>query len=247
MKDNKIYGLIGFPLGHSFSKSFFNEKFKEEGIHAEYRNFEIGDISQIRQIFSEVDGLNVTIPYKEMVMPYLSEIDATAEKIGSVNVIKIARCSNGSVRTKGYNTDIIGFSDSIKPYLRSHHQSALVLGTGGASKAVVCGLNRLGIATRLVSRSTANAALTYDDLTVGLIESTPIIVNTTPLGMFPKVDACPDIPFEGISSGHICFDLIYNPEETVFLKKARQRQAVAINGLDMLIGQAIAAWKIWNE
>lgn len=243
----KTYGLIGFPLGHSFSRQFFNEKFKNENIAAEYRNFEIPDIRQIREIIaSGVCGLNVTIPYKEQVIPFLDELDSAAEKIGSVNVIKISK-DNGCIKTKGYNTDIIGFCKSIAPHIKPAHKRALVLGSGGASKAVSAGLHELGISTTFVSRSRKNGAVTYDDLTVTTMDSYQIIVNTTPLGMYPNTDSSPDIPYEGLTTGHICFDLVYNPEKTLFLQKAQERQSLTINGLEMLIEQALAAWKIWNE
>lgn len=245
---NKTFGLVGFPLGHSFSKKFFNEKFATEHIDAEYKNFEIDDISLITDIFKDtnVTGLNVTIPYKERVLQYIDKIDSEANAIGSVNVIKIIR--NGDrVTTKGFNTDIIGFRRSIEPHLRPSHKSALVLGTGGASKAVAHCLRSLDISVDLVSRTSGNGRLTYPDLSEQVIKSHLVIVNTTPLGMYPKVDECPDIPYDAITPGHICFDLTYNPAETLFLKKSKRQGADTINGMEMLIGQALAAWDIWND
>lgn len=245
---NRTFGLIGFPLGHSFSQKFFNEKFRTEHIDAEYKNFEITDISLISDIINDksIAGLNVTIPYKERVLSFINEIDKEAAEIGSVNVIKIIR-NGGKTITKGFNTDIIGFKRSIKPHLRAQHKTALVLGTGGASKAVAQCLRKLGISVDLVSRTPGNGKLTYSDLSNEIITSHQIIVNTTPLGMFPKVNECPDIPYEAITSGHICFDLTYNPAETLFLKKSKSQGADIINGMEMLIGQALAAWEIWND
>ena len=244
----KIFGLIGYPLGHSFSRKFFNNKFRNEDIDAEYRNFEIDDISLAENIFlqSEICGLNVTIPYKQQIIPLLNEVDKDAQAIGSVNVIKFVR-KGELVKTIGFNTDIIGFHDSIAPHIRSHHESALILATGGASKAVAHCLRSLGISIDFASRTSGNGKMAYTDLTEQIVSSPQIIVNTTPLGMFPNVDACPDIPYQGISSSHICFDLTYNPAETLFLRKSKQYGADTINGMEMLIGQALAAWRIWND
>ena len=244
----KIFGLIGYPLGHSFSRKFFTEKFANEGIDAEYRNFEIPDLSNLDEIFSnpQVCGLNVTIPYKQAIMPRLDAINPDAEAIGSVNVIKFHREGN-KYTTTGYNTDIIGFHDSIAPHLSEVHTSALILGTGGASKAVAHCFTKMGIEFLFVSRSAGNDRITYDNLTDEVIRSHKIIVNATPLGMFPNVHACPDIPYEAITDEHVCFDLTYNPSETLFMRKAKQYGADTINGLEMLIGQALAAWEIWND
>ena len=244
----KIFGLIGYPLGHSFSRKFFTDKFQKEGINAEYRNFEIADISQVADILQahNVCGLNVTIPYKQQIIPYLDSLDKDAECIGSVNVIKLTR-SNGSLTTTGYNTDVIGFHDSIAPHLHPYHKSALVLGTGGASKAVAHCLHSLGIAVDFASRASGVGRIAYTELSEQTIADHQIIVNTTPLGMFPDVDSCPDIPYSGISRHHICFDLTYNPAETLFLRESKQQGADTVNGMEMLIGQALAAWKIWND
>lgn len=248
MARTKIYGLVGFPLGHSFSRNFFTRKFKAEYIDAEYRNFEIDDIDKVRDVITDpsICGLNVTIPYKKAIIPYLDKLDQKAEDIGSVNVIKLNREGDMTVAC-GYNTDVIGFCDSIRPHLSAKHDKALVLGTGGASKAVAYGLKEMGIAVQLVSRSRGDGLLTYDDLTDDIVCDHKVIVNATPLGMYPKVEEFPPIPYEGITSDHVCFDLTYNPSETAFLKKSAKLGAVTINGLEMLHGQAIAAWHIWNE
>lgn len=249
-RKSKIYGLVGFPLGHSFSQSFFNEKFEKEKIDASYENFEIDDIGSFMEVFAEfpeLAGLNVTIPYKQLVIPYMDEMDVVAEEVGAVNVVKIIKKDDGDLFLKGYNSDIIGFSDSISPLIMPYHKKALVLGTGGASKAVVCGLRKLGIETVLVSRKPKEGVLTYQDLTEDVMNSHTIIVNATPAGMFPNVDNCPDIPYNLITDKHLCFDLVYNPEVTLFMKKSAERGATVKNGLEMLHLQALAAWKIWNE
>ncbi len=245
---DKLYGLIGYPLGHSFSQNYFNQKFEAENISAEYVNFEIPDIGDIMEIISENEnlyGLNVTIPYKEQVIPYLDEIDEDANKIGAVNVIKIIRNKN-SLKFKGYNSDIIGFCDSIKPLLTPERNKALVLGTGGAAKAVTQGLINLGIEPTYVSRNKRDGMLTYSDLTSDVMASHKVIVNTTPLGMYPHMDECPNIPYQCLTQEHLCYDLLYNPDVTLFMKLAAERGAEVKNGLEMLLLQAFAAWNIWN-
>lgn len=245
-----IYGLIGFPLGHSFSQTYFNQKFETEGIDASYENFEIDDISHFIEImaeFPELAGLNVTIPYKEQVIPYMNEMDSTAAEIGAVNVIKITWLKNGDFRLKGYNSDIIGFSDSIAPLLKPHHKKALVLGTGGASKAIALGLKRLGVEPTLVSRTAREGVITYDDLTEEVISTHHVIVNTTPVGMYPNVDDAVNIPYSLLTNKHLCYDLIYNPDETAFMRKAKEAGAEVKNGLEMLLLQAFASWNIWNQ
>ena len=193
-------------------------------------------------------GLNVTIPYKEQVIPYLDDLDkATAKRIGAVNVIKIIR--NGK-KTKlvGYNSDIVGFTQSIEPFVEEHHQKALILGTGGASKAICCGLQDLGIESKFVSRSKKNAkTITYADLTPEIMESHHIIVNCTPLGMYPKINECPDIPYDLLTPKHLLYDLLYNPDETLFMKKGKKQGAMVKNGLEMLLLQAFEAWNIWKR
>lgn len=245
------YGLIGYPLKHSFSIGYFNEKFKSENIDAEYVNFEIPSINDFMEVIEEhpnLRGLNVTIPYKEQVIPFLDELDPDTAKIGAVNVIKIIKQPKGKVRLIGYNSDIIGFTNSIQPLLQEHHKRALILGTGGASKAVYRGLQNLGIDCIFVSRShKANGTLTYQELTPEIIAMYTIIVNCTPLGMYPNVDSCPDIPYELLTSNHLLYDLLYNPNVTLFMKKGEERGAVTKNGLEMLLLQAFAAWEIWNK
>lgn len=246
---DKIYGLIGFPLTHSFSQTFFNQKFEAEGINARYMNFEIPDIGDLMEVVSEypeLSGLNVTIPYKEQVMSYLDEIDPDAAKIGAVNVVKFIR-SKGDLKFRGYNSDVIGFSDSIAPLLNDRRKKALVLGTGGAAKAVVRGLENLGVATLLVSRTRRDGVITYGDLTPDIMADHLVIVNTTPLGMYPHVDECPDIPYDALTEDHLCYDLLYNPDTTLFMKKAAGHGAEVKNGLEMLLLQAFASWRIWNE
>ena len=244
-----IYGLIGHPLTHSFSNKFFNDKFKNEQINAEYRNFDIDSITKLTGILNEnvsIQGLNVTFPYKQQIIPYLTEIAPSARDIGAVNVIKIKRLHD-QIITKGYNSDVIGFANSLKPMLKSHHSSALILGTGGASKAVAYVFERLGIQYKFVSRSkNADNAITYSELNESVISTHTIIVNATPLGMFPHINECPDIPYEFITNKHICFDLIYNPGKTEFLKYSEKQGAEIKNGMEMLKLQALESWRIWN-
>lgn len=245
------YGLIGYPLKHSFSISYFNEKFQSENIDAEYVNFEIPSIEDFMEVVEEnpnLRGLNVTIPYKEQVIPYLDELDKDTAKIGAVNVIKIIPQGKGDVKLVGYNSDIVGFTRSIEPLLQSHHVKALILGTGGASKAVFHGLANLGIKATFVSRTKkSNDILTYQELTPEIMQEHTVIVNTTPLGMYPNVDACPDIPYDQLTPNHLLYDLLYNPHETLFMKKGMERGATVKNGLEMLLLQAFVSWEIWNK
>lgn len=241
----EIYGLIGYPLKHSFSKAFFTDKFRRERVNADYRNYELEDIESLRDILSgnaSLKGFNVTIPYKKAIIGLLDEIDEEAARVGAVNTVKI--CAG---RLKGYNTDVHGFVESIRPYILPRHKKALVLGTGGASAAVCFGLEKLGLEHRTVSRTKCKADFTYDELTPELIGRFQVIVNATPLGTFPVTDACPDIPYEGIDSRHLCMDLVYNPAETLFLKKAASNGAATLNGLEMLHLQAEKAWEIWQK
>ena len=245
----KLYGLLGYPLVHSFSQNYFNQKFESENIDAEYINFEIPDVGMLMEVVAEnenLNGLNVTIPYKEQVIPFLDEIDSAASEVGAVNVIKFIRGKDG-LRLKGYNSDIIGFTDSIKSLLKPHHQSALVLGTGGAAKAVSYSLRKLGLEVQLVSRRKSANTLVYEELTKNDLKTHKVIVNTTPLGMYPNVDTCPDIPYRYLTSQHLCYDLIYNPDETLFLKNSRLAGAQVKNGLEMLLLQAFASYSIWNQ
>ena len=244
----KQFGLIGFPLGHSFSKRFFTSKFENEQIDARFDLYELDDVSKFSSLVQDVElsGLNVTIPYKEKVIPFLHELDDTAQKIGAVNVIKFVR-KDGNLLLKGYNSDAIGFENSLKPYLQIHHTKALILGTGGASKAIDYVLNKLGVETTFVSRKAQAGMLTYADLNEQIISENTIVVNASPVGTFPHADECPDIPYQYLSDKHLLFDVVYNPAETLFLKKGRDCGAVGLNGEVMLVGQAIAAWEIWNK
>ena len=243
------YGLIGFPLKHSFSKDFFNEKFQSEEIDAVYENFEMADLKGFPAVIEanpSLKGLNVTIPYKEKIIPFLDELDKEAAAIGAVNVIKITR-QKGKARLTGYNSDIIGFTRSIEPLLEPHHDKALVLGTGGAAKAVFHGLKQLGIAPMYVTRQAKSGMLTYGDLTPAIMEQYKVIVNCTPVGMYPHADDCPGIPYDCLTPNHLLYDLIYNPERTTFMKKGAEHKAIVKNGLEMLLLQALAGWEIWNK
>lgn len=264
----ETYGLIGFPLKHSFSAKFFAEKFRREQIDAEYHNFEIEDIQEIRRIIlfnPSLKGLNVTIPYKEKVIPFLNDITPEAKKIGAVNVIKVDRKPGEmyAYRLSGYNTDYTGFKQSLIPLIshtkniglaQNHgnndsplHKKALILGTGGASKAVAQALSDLQIDWKYVSRTPGNGRFTYNDLTPEVISEHTIIVNTSPVGMFPEVTQCPDIPYALLTTRHLLYDLIYNPVETLFLEKGKNQGAKTKNGGEMLELQALAAWEIWNK
>ena len=251
-----IYALVGYPLGHSFSRDYFTEKFDRKHIDAQYLNFEIPDLAALPAKIAEhphLRGFNVTIPYKQATIPMLDSLDPVAEAIGAVNCVKIAR--RKGTRTPlltGYNTDAFGFSEAIRPSLRPDITGALVLGTGGASRAVVYALQKLGISSTLVSRSAKSTyikSLTYADLTPDVMADNLLIVNTTPLGMSPNVDACPDIPYNLLTPRHLCFDLIYNPDPTLFLKRSSSARAEIVEhgGLDMLTGQAEEAWRIWHN
>lgn len=248
---DRIFGLIGYPLAHSFSQVFFNRKFEAEKINARYINFEIPDIGRLPEILSmcpNLAGFNVTIPYKEKIMDYLDAVDPEARAIEAVNVVKVFHQPDGSISLKGYNSDATGFEDSIRPMIdRSVHRNALVLGTGGASKAVAHALDRLGISSVLVSRTARPGVITYADVTPELLDEYTVIVNTTPLGMYPDTDACPDIPYEALTHRHICYDLLYNPDVTLFMRKASEAGAKVKNGLEMLLLQAFVAWNIWNK
>jgi shikimate dehydrogenase len=246
----KKYGLIGYPLGHSFSRRFFNEKFAAEGMDAEYVNFEIPRIEEfpaVIQQHADLQGLNVTIPYKQQVIPYLDELNDDARQIGAVNVIKIIRPDKGEVRLVGCNSDVMGFTGSIRPLLKPHHRKALILGTGGASKAVRHGLHKLGLDTVYVSRRKQPGQLTYEELTPEVMADYTVIVNCSPVGMYPHVDECPQIPYDLLTPRHLLFDLIYNPDVTLFMQKGSERGATVKNGLEMLHLQALGAWEIWNE
>ena len=248
---SKIYGLIGKSLSHSFSMDFFNQKFIAEQIDAQYINFEIDDVADLMSILSEypnIDGLNVTSPFKEQVIDYMDELDETAEKVGAVNVIKIIKGNNaGVLKLIGYNSDFIGFKNSLEPSLTAEMDKALVLGTGGACKAVKAVLETLGIKVSLVSRKKSQLTITYEELTKQMIQDHKLIVNTTPLGTYPHSETYPLIPYRFITSSHLCYDLVYNPSETVFMKKSQMRGAKVKNGLEMLLLQAFESYRIWTE
>lgn len=237
----KTYGLIGKNISYSFSRNYFANKFKKEDIkNSQYINFDIDNLSELNNIFNTDNyGFNVTIPYKEAIIPYLDSLDFHAEKIGAVNTIKLE-----NEKKIGFNTDWIGFKKSIEPLLNSHHTKALILGTGGASKAVIYALDQLKIETLMVSRY---GEISYKDLSEEIIQNHAIIINCTPVGTFPNIDAAPEIPYHFITKNHLVYDLIYNPAETLFLKKCKEKGAVVKNGLQMLEIQAEASWKIWNS
>lgn len=252
------FGLIGYPLGHSFSKKYFTTKFENERINAAYELYELTCIEDFTNLIQRIDltGLNVTIPYKETVIPYLDELDDTASEIGAVNVIKFTKDGN-KIALKGFNSDVIGFMESIRTRLKPYHQKALVLGTGGAAKAMAYGLKKMGVEVMFVSRSTEkgkseamNASqntISYQQLNAKILFDYTIIVNASPVGTFPNVDRCPDIPYQFLTEKHFLFDAVYNPAETLFLKKGKEQGAETLNGEEMLTGQAEAAWKIWNS
>lgn len=245
----RVFGLIGFPLSHSFSPDYFAQKFSKEGIEdACYRLFPIESIDKLNELLScedKICGINVTIPYKQNVIQYLDEVDETARIIGAVNTICVIRTSSG-FKLKGYNTDVIGISDSLKG--QEHHKEALVLGNGGASKAVIYVLNQLQIHYTIVSRTPkADNQISYDQLSKKIIHDSTLIINTTPLGMSPNTMDCPLLPYHAIGPDHFIFDLIYNPKETLFMKNAHKYGAQTINGIKMLYSQAEASWQLWNK
>ena len=240
-----MFGIIGYPLLQTFSPDYFNKKFESLGLDETYVKFPISSIDQLHSILQQhpnLKGLNVTIPYKQEVIPLLDEIDDTAKEIGAVNTIAIKEG-----KLKGYNTDITGFKNSLKPLLGRNMSKALILGTGGASKAVAFALKALGVEFKFVSRNKATDQYTYTELTGDIINDHKLIINTTPLGMPPLELSFPDIPYPSIGQNHLLYDLIYHPEETIFLQKGKVQGARIKNGYEMLIGQAEAAWRIWQE
>ena len=241
----KTYGLIGKSLSHSFSKKYFTEKFDGLGLtDSEYINIEIETIEEFIEKLKEFKprGLNVTIPYKEEIIPYLDELDEVAEEIGAVNTIVF---KNGKL--KGYNTDAFGFHQSIKPFFKSQHERALILGTGGASKAIEYVLKQYGVDVLFASRSETNAnILNWNEVNENVIKQHLLIINCTPLGMYPDVDIKPEIPYSALTDKHLLVDLVYNPEETLFLKLGKENEAKGINGLTMLKQQAEKSWRLWN-
>ena len=243
------YGLIGYPLTHSFSIGYFNEKFENEGIDAEYVNFEIPSIEMLPEVIAsnpELLGLNVTIPYKEKVMSYLDFISPEARAIGAVNVISVIH-KGRNILLKGYNSDVIGFTQSIEPMLEPFHKKALILGTGGAPKAINYGLKSLGLETVFVSRYERPGTIQYNKLTGDDVREYNVIVNCTPCGMYPHTNECPDLPYEAMDSHNLLYDLIYNPDETMFMHKGAKQGATVVNGLEMLLLQAFASWEFWHN
>tara|TARA_B110001469_G_scaffold80362_1_gene76027 strand:- start:506 stop:1234 length:729 start_codon:yes stop_codon:yes gene_type:complete len=241
----KTYGLIGEKLGHSFSKNFFEEKFKRSGIlNTSYLNFELDHINELIGLLNtkSISGLNVTIPYKESVIPYLNALSKEAKAIGAVNTIVFK-----SGKLIGHNTDHIGFKNSIKPFLENTMDRALILGSGGASKAVVYALESIGLDCLVVSRTPKKDELSYKDINEFVLKHHLLIVNTTPLGTAPNINECPKIPYAFITKKHLVVDLIYNPCESLFLKKAKAQKAEILNGQSMLIHQAEEAWSLWNS
>ena len=242
----KTYGLIGKNIDYSFSRTYFNQKFLSGKIEATYRNFDLADISEFPKLLKEtgdIKGFNVTIPYKETILPYLDEIEDTAKEIGAVNTIKIGK--NGKLI--GYNSDFFGFTEALKLYLKAHHTKALILGTGGASKAVSYALQKLGIEFSYVSRSKSSCNFIYSDLSPAIMDKYNLIINCTPLGTFPNLEQYPPIPTQFLNSKHLVFDLIYNPSHTKLMKLALNQNAKVTNGLAMLEFQAEKAWEIWNQ
>ena len=260
----KLFGLIGHPLSHSFSKKYFSDKFIRESVQDRYayENFDLPSLEEFPQLINShslLSGLNVTIPYKEAIIPYLDELDVDAFDVEAVNTIVITRNLDGEIlSTKGYNTDITGFQNTLGPLLKPNHTGALVLGTGGASKAVTHVLKNTGIPFLLVSRNKSPGQqnlfhhktkniIGYGDITRDLVKNYPIIINTTPLGTFPDIDQCPPLPYEYIDDSNLLYDLVYNPANTLFLQQGASKGAVTVNGYAMLELQAEAAWKIWTS
>ena len=249
----KTYGLIGFPLSHSFSHNYFAEKFKHSTISdCEFKNFPLEDINDFSALIKSnptICGLSVTIPHKQSVIKCLDELDESAKEVGAVNCIRIQHPASSIQKLVGYNTDIFGFEKSLMPLLTSYHTHALILGTGGASKAIQYVLRKIKIDYYLVSRMKSQNSIskTYADLNKEIISTHSIIVNTTPLGMFPNINECPPIPYQHLTGQHLLYDLTYNPEESLFLKKGKENDAQIKNGLEMLHLQAEKAWEIWNS
>ena len=246
-----LYGLIGYPLVHSFSRDFFNRKFVAEDIDALYINFEIQDIGQLMEViaaYPNLNGLNVTAPYKEAVIPLLDSLDDDARAVGAVNVIRFIRDNKTGdlIELRGYNSDVVGFGKTIDSILTPQRTSAMVLGTGGAAKAVSSALRKHGIEVQLVSRRKSEHIVVYEEITRAMVANNKIIVNATPLGKYPDDDQCPDFPYRFLTSSHICYDLIYNPEETLFMKKAASYGAETKNGIEMLLLQAFDSYRIWT-
>ena len=245
----KKLGLIGFPLGHSFSKKYYQEKFENEAIkEVHYDLYAFEDIANLPTLLlenPEFYGVNVTIPHKQSILPYLQELSPEASEIQAVNCVQI-RHQEGKLALKGFNTDAYGFEHSLKPLLQSQHNKALVLGNGGAAKAVTYVLKKLNIPFLIVSRSLSNGDISYAQLSPEIIAEHKLLINCSPVGTFPNIEQAPDIPYEGIDANHLLYDLIYNPEETLFLKKGKEKGATIKNGYEMLVLQAEKNWEIWH-
>lgn len=248
-RKNKLFGLLGKNISYSFSKGYFKEKFEKLGLKKhKYVNFDIQSINEFPIVIEKnedyLKGINVTIPYKEEVMQHLNKLDKTAEEIGAVNTIKFTKRGD----LKGYNTDVVGFENSISPLLKKHHKRALILGTGGASKAVAYALKKNDVKVKFVSRNPKNEKMiSYNDITEEVMDKYKVIVNCTPLGTSPDIEKCPDIPYKFLTDKHLLFDLIYNPEVTTFLQKGLEKGATIKNGYEMLQLQAEESWRIWND
>lgn len=249
MSTKRRFGLVGKNISYSFSRGYFSDKFKELNLENHvYQNFDLNEIEDFPEVFikhsEELSGMNVTIPYKEKVGAYLDEIDEDAREIGAINTIKIL----ASGKRIGYNTDVYGFQNSIAPLIQKHHKKALILGTGGASKAVAYAFFKLGIEYKFVSRVPKNETqISYESITEEVLNEFTIIVNCSPIGTSPDVHLCPDLPYDKLTDKHLLYDLIYNPAETTFLRKGREQRADIKNGLEMLELQAEKSWEIWNE
>ena len=243
----KRYGLIGKNIGYSFSKNYFTERFVQENwTDCSYENFDIQEISEFSKLIKDnpdLAGLNITIPYKESVIPFLDKLSKKARKIGAANVVRFTK--KGEL--KGYNSDCYGFKKALKPLLKPHHKKALILGTGGASKAIAFALEELDITSTFVSRKESSETFTYEEINKNTFDEHQIIINCTPVGTFPHIEEFPPVPYLFFSEKHIAFDLIYNPEETQFLKRAKENGAQTKNGYEMLVFQAEKSWKIWHK
>ena len=248
----RLFGLIGYPLEHSFSPHYFADKFQREGLtDCEYRAFPIKALDELMNLLAKypnLEGLNVTKPYKQMVLNYLNTVDGEAYSIGAVNTVKIRfREDQGGFFLKGFNTDIYGFYQSLSPLLKSSHKQALILGSGGASKAVQYVMESLGIAYWLVSRKPGKQRINYEELTSEIVANSKLIINSTPIGTYPRADEAPPIPYEAVGREHLLYDLVYNPSETLFMQKGKAQGATVQNGREMLELQAERSWMLWND
>lgn len=249
--EKKEYGIIGYPLGQSASPAFFNKKFADEGINAEYIPFEIECIEELREVLKkhpQLQGFNVTIPYKLQVMHFLEELSPAAERIQAVNVVKVEHDADGTPHLYGHNSDVIGFTRSLEPLTKGKHTKALILGTGGVSKAVAYSLTQMGIEYIFVSRNASEKAIAYEQLTEEIMRTHTLIINCTPLGMVGHgIDQCPAIPYKQLNESHLLYDIVYNPENTLFLQKGAAQGATTKSGYEMWYLQALASWEIWNR